>query len=344
MLRSLVAKLLWALFTIWAVVTLTFFVFNVLPEDPARVIAGPQARPADVARIREQLGLDRPITTRYRLYLEQMFADRVGQSAAIGVTVGTGGKAPPPSRVSLGPISLDLGTSYLLRKPVVDVLGRALPPTLLVGILALAIQVAVGTAAGVIAAHRRHTVFDWGTVALTLVGISAPTFLTGLLLQHVFAYELRVFPLGGYSPEASWAVRAHEAFLPAVTLGLFGAAYYARLVRDEMIVLLKADFIRTARAKGQRDFVILYRHALRNALVPLVTVLGLNMGVLVGGAIVTEKIFRWPGIGYYTVSALQERDGPIIIGVVLLFSTVVVLSNLLVDVSYAALDPRVRRR
>ena len=331
MLAYLGRRLLWSLFTIWAVVTATFFIYNVLPEDPARVIAGPQARPADVARIRTQLGLDRPVHIRYGLYMSNLVS--VGKPPA---------DPKDDSAWTVGPVRIDLGVSYLKRKPVTKLLAKALPPTLLVGILALAIEVAIGAAAGVIAAMKRHGVLDYGTVALTLVGISAPTFLTGLLLQHFFARELKLFPLDGYGQTS--AEQLHSAFLPALTLGLYGAAYYTRLVRDEMITLLKEDYIRTARAKGQREWVVIVRHALRNALMPLVTVVGLSMGTLVGGAIVTEKIFRWPGIGSLSVDAIVERDGPVIMGVVILFSTMVVAANFLVDLSYAALDPRVRKR
>ncbi|MCK6533197.1 MAG: ABC transporter permease [Polyangiaceae bacterium] len=328
MLAYLGRRLLWSLFTVWAVVTLTFFIYNVLPEDPARVIAGPQARPADVARIRTQLGLDQPVHVRYGRYMSNLVR-------------------PPPETKDdavwkLGPVRIDLGVSYLKRKPVTQLLAKALPPTLLVGFLALVIEVAIGAAAGVLAAMKRHGVLDYGTVGLTLVGISAPTFLTGLLLQHFFARELKLFPLDGYGQTS--AEQLHSAFLPALTLGLYGAAYYTRLVRDEMITLLKEDYIRTARAKGQREWLVIVRHALRNALMPLVTVVGLSMGGLVGGAIVTEKIFRWPGIGSLSVDAIVERDGPVIMGVVILFSTVVVAANFLVDLSYAVLDPRIRKR
>jgi peptide/nickel transport system permease protein len=326
--RYLLQRIGWSLFTIWAVVSLTFVIYNVLPEDPARVIAGPQARPADVARIRSQLGLDRPMHVRYWRYLSGL------------VKLGAAPEGEDTS-VALGPVRIDLGVSYLKRKPVVALLAKALPPTLLLGVLAIAIEVAVGAVGGVVAAMRRHSIFDWGTVALTLIGISAPTFLTGLLLQHFMARELDLFPLDGYG--ATSQEKLHSAILPALTLGLFGAAYYTRLVRDEMIVLLKQDYIRTARAKGQREVVVVLRHALRNALMPLVTVVGLSMGTLVGGAIVTEKIFRWPGIGSLSVDAIVERDGPVIMGVVILFSTVVVFANLLVDLSYALLDPRVRK-
>lgn len=331
MIRYLAKKLGWALFTIWAVITATFLIYNLLPEDPARVIAGPQARPADVARIRTQLGLDRPLTVRYWRYMTDLVSLR---------------KRPPTgkedSALHIGPVAIDLGVSYLKRKPVVALLEKALPPTLLVGILAIAIEVSIGALGGVLAAMKRHSVFDWGTVGMTLIGISAPTFLTGLILQYYMAQELRLFPLDGYG--STPMEKLHAAILPAVTLGLFGAAYYTRLVRDEMISLLKQDYIRTARAKGQREWIVVFKHALRNALVPLVTVVGLEMGTLVGGAIVTEKIFRWPGIGALSVDAIVERDGPVIMGVVILFCTVVVMANLLVDLSYALLDPRVRRR
>jgi peptide/nickel transport system permease protein len=331
MISYLLRRIGWAIVTIWAVVTATFLIYNVLPEDPARVIAGPQARPQDVARIRTQLGLDRPIPVRYWKYLTGLV--KFGAPPA---------DEKPDATLRLGPMRVDLGVSYLKRRPVVELLKKALPPTLLVGLLAIAIQIAVGATAGVVAAQRRHTVFDWGSVALTLIGISAPTFLTGLLLQHFLGRELGLFPLDGYGTTSKQQL--HSALLPSLTLGMFGAAYYTRLVRDEMITLLKQDYVRTARAKGLTERVVVIKHALRNALMPLVTVIGLSMGTLVGGAIVTEKIFRWPGIGALSVDAIVERDGPVIMGVVILFSTVVVASNFLVDLSYALLDPRVRRQ
>ncbi|HMJ16158.1 MAG TPA: ABC transporter permease [Polyangiaceae bacterium] len=329
MTRRLLSRLLWALVTIWAVVTITFFVYNVLPADPAQVIAGPQARPADVARIRRELGLDQPIPVRYVRYMTQLV--RFGGAKA---------DAAEDSALWLGPVGIDLGVSYLKRQPVVALLGEALPKTLLLGAFALLVEMIVGVGAGVIAAVRRNTVLDWGVVSLALLGISAPTFVTGLILQYVFAEWLRVLPMDGYGSTGSETLRS--VVLPGLTLGLFGAAGTARLVRDEMIGLLKADYIRTARAKGQRGSVIVLRHALRNALLPLVTVLGLSMSGLVGGAIVTEKLFRWPGLGALSVDAIVERDGPVIMGVVLVLSTTVVFANLLVDVSYALLDPRTR--
>jgi peptide/nickel transport system permease protein len=320
------------LVTLWAVVTATFFVYSVLPSDPAQVIAGPQARPADVARIRSELGLDRPVAERYARFVRGLVRLR-----------GDGGKgSDEATALWLGPVGIDLGVSYLKHKPVVALLGRALPPTLLLGSLALLVEVFIATSAGVLAAVRRHTVLDWGVVALSLVGISAPTFVTGLVLQYLFAEGWRLLPLDGYGTTPFEKFTA--AILPALTLGLYGAASSTRLVREEMIGLLRTDYVRTARAKGQGPFAVIVLHALRNALLPLVTVLGLSAGGLIGGAIVTEKLFRWPGLGALGVDAIVERDGPVIIGVVLLLSAVVIGSNLLVDFAYLLLDPRTRTR
>jgi peptide/nickel transport system permease protein len=177
-------------------------------------------------------------------------------------------------------------------------------------------------------------------VALTLLGVSAPTFLIGLGLQYVFAYRLRWLPFDGYGHGASERLTA--VLLPALTLGLFGAAYYTRLVRDEVLGQLGQEYARTALAKGASRLRMLVVHVLRNTMLPLVTVVGLDLGALVGGAIVTEKLFRWPGLGQLSVDAVVERDGPVILGTVLVASSAVILANLLVDLSYALLDPRSR--
>jgi peptide/nickel transport system permease protein len=331
MMSAVVRRLAWSIVTIWAVVSLTFLVFDLLPSDPAQVIAGPQARPADVARIRVQLGHDRPIGVRYLRYMGSFLRVR-----------GFGAEAPDSSSTSwIGPIGIDLGRSYLKQRPVIELLGDALPATALLTTLALAIEMILGTLAGVVAAVARSSALDWGVVALALFGVSAPTFVTGLALQYVLAEWLHLVPLDGYG--TSLAQKLHAAVLPALTLGLFGAAGSARLIRDEMIELLRADYVRTARAKGQRPLAIVLQHALRNALLPLVTLLGLSMGSLVGGAIVTEKLFRWPGLGSLAVDAIVERDGPVMMGVVIVLSSAVVLVNLLVDLSYVLLDPRARR-
>jgi peptide/nickel transport system permease protein len=325
-------RLAWSLVTLWAVVTLAFFINQSLPADPARAVAGPQARPADVARIRTQLGLDRPLWTQYRIF--------VGRLVHLGPSVGDEGAHA--SCAAVGPVHLDLGISYQVRAPVISILGERFPRTLALALCAVSVETLLGLLAGVIAAVRRNTAWDWGTVSATLIGISAPTFLTGILLQYVFAYRLRILPLDGYG--LTFADHAKCIVLPALTLGITHAAYYARLVRNDVIELLKQDFVRTAQAKGVSPAGVVIKHVLRNALLPLVTLVGLDLGALVGGAIVTEKLFRWPGLGQLSVDAVFDRDAPIIMGTVIVASAAIIFSNLLVDASYALLDPRVRTR
>jgi peptide/nickel transport system permease protein len=331
MLARIGTRLLWALFTIWGVVTLAFFINQTLPTDPARAVAGPQARPADVARIRTQLGLDRPIAAQYGIFLRRL----VHVAADAPAT-----RREHASCETLGPLHVDLGTSYQMRRPVLKVIGERFPRTFFLAIAAVFVQVVMGVGIGVLAALRRHTAWDYGAVGFTLIGISAPTFLTGILLQYVFGHRLRWLPLDGYG--LTLGDHVVSIVLPALTLGIAGTAYYARLVRDDMIDLLKQDFVRTARAKGVSPFGVVVRHALRNALMPLVTLMGLDLGTLVGGAIVTEKLFRWPGLGQLSVDSVFQRDAPLVLGTVIVASTAIVLANLLVDVSYAVLDPRVR--
>lgn len=330
MLRLVAARLAWAIVSVWAVVTLAFFLNHGLPADPARAIAGPQARPADVARIRTQLGLDRSVWVQYRLFIGRLVHGAPDATLAKAHT----------SCEALGPLHLDLGMSYQRRRPVIRVIADRFPRTLYLALAALTVQIAVGVAAGVVAAARRHGFWDRSAMALTVVGISAPTFLVGILLQYVIAYRLRWLPLDGYGATS----REHIAsiILPALTLGIVGAAYYTRLVRGDMIEILRQDFVRTARAKGVGPVGVVVRHALRNALLPLFTVIGLDFGVLIGGAVVTEKLFRWPGVGQLSVDAVFDRDAPVVLGIVILTSSAIVLANLVVDLSYALLDPRTK--
>jgi peptide/nickel transport system permease protein len=324
--------MVWALCVVWAVTTLAFVVNNVLPTDPARMVAGPQARPADVARIRAQLGLDRPLLDQYGLFMRRLLH--------LAASTADPKDKAHATCAALGPLHFDLGRSFTQRRPVITVIVERLPRTLLLALCAVFVQLAVGVGTGVLAAVRRNSWVDHAAVGVTLVGVSAPTFVIGLVLQYVLAHRLKLLPLDGYGIDAS--DHAMSVILPALTLGTFGAAYYTRLVRDEMIVLLKEEHVRTARAKGLSGRAVVVKHALRNALVPLVTVLGLDLGALVGGAIVTETLFRWPGLGALSVNALLDRDGPLILGMVILTSTAVVLSNVLVDLCCAALDPRLR--
>lgn len=332
MIRRALSRMAWALAVVWAVVTITFFVNEVIPSDPARMVAGPQARPQEVARIREQLGLDRPVAARYAIFAVRL------------VHFGTSEIDPKDPKhatcAAFGPVHVDLGRSYVQRRPVVTILAERLPRSALLAAAAVAVQMILGVAFGLFAAARRETVWDMATVAATLVGASIPTFLTGLALQYVFAYRLRWLPFDGYGKTTGAQVTA--LVLPAVTLGLFGAAFATRLVRDEVSAALALDHARTARAKGASRLGVLVRHGLRNALAPVVTVAGIDFGQLVGGAIVVETLFRWPGLGLVSVSALLDRDGPLIMGTVLVTSIAVVVANLVVDLGYVWLDPRVR--
>jgi peptide/nickel transport system permease protein len=331
--RQLGKRLVWSVFIVWAVVSLTFVINNVLPTDPARMIAGPQSRPADVLRIRQQLGLDRPLHIQYGAFLHRL--------VHLGPPSVPAGDKDHGTCATFGPVHFDLGKSYQQRRPVVAVLAECIPRTFFLAIAAVFVQVVLGVSLGMLAAVHKRRAIDHVTVGLSLLGISAPTFLIGIALQFIFARKLRLLPLDGFG--ASLGEHVTCAVLPALTLGIFGAAYYTRLMRDEMIRLMKQDYVRTARAKGLGERAVVFRHALRNALVPLVTVIGLDLGVLMGGAIVTETLFRWPGLGQASVQALLDRDGPIIVGAVLVTSTAIVVMSVLVDLAYVVLDPRVRR-
>jgi peptide/nickel transport system permease protein len=331
MMARIARRLVWAVFVIWATVTLAFVVSHTLPSDPARMVAGPQARPQDIARIRKELGLDRSIYVQYARFMGRLFhVARAAEPAKDHATCAA----------LVGPLHLDLGKSAQQRRPVVTILAERLPRTILLALAAAFVQVLLGVTAGVIAASRKKTAVDHLAVSGSLLGTSAPTFVIGLTFQWLFAHRLGLLPLDGWGDTT--LDHARSVILPALTLGVFGAAYYTRLVRDEMIGQLGQDYVRTARAKGLSRSAVVVRHALRNALMPVVTIIGVDVGTLVGGAIVTETIFRWPGIGSLAVTAMLDRDGPVIMGCVLVTSVAVVVSTMVVDALYTALDPRVR--
>jgi peptide/nickel transport system permease protein len=345
--RRLGRRLAWSALVVWAVVSITFAINNLLPGDPARMVAGPQARPADVARIRTQLGLGDPAIVQYARFWRRLLhvGPRVAGTAAAAAAGGSAdaSHATCAAVVPLGSraVHVDFGKSFQKRQPVVDLIATRLPRTFALAVAGLLVQLVLGVGSGVIAAVRRGTRLDRWVVGTSLVGISAPTFLIALALQWIFARGLGWLPPDGFG--ATVGDHARCLVLPALTLGLYGAAYYTRLVRDEMAVLLTQDWIRTARAKGAAGWRIALRHALRNALLPVVTAAGLDFGVLMGGAVVTETVFRWPGLGELSVRALLDRDGPIILACVIVTSVAVVAANVLVDVTYARLDPRLRR-
>jgi peptide/nickel transport system permease protein len=332
----IVRRLASCLVVVWAVVSLTFLVETMLPGDPGRLIAGAQARPADVARIREQLGLNRPLPVQYALFWKRL------------VHVGPGLKSQAPGSghdtcvvvVPFGARALhvDLGKSFQVRQPVAAVIATRVPRTVALAIAGVTTQLLFGLLVGVTAAARRGSRWDRFLVGASLLGVSIPTFVIALLLQYALAYRLRWLPLDGFG--TSVGEHARCLVLPALTLGLYGAPYYARLVRDEMSLLIRQDWVRTARAKGLSRWGAIMRHAFRNALTPVVTAVGLDLGTLMGGAIVTESVFRWPGLGDLSVKATLNRDGPVVLACVIVTSTAIVASNFVADLLCEKLDPK----
>ena len=312
MLTYLVRRVL-ATVPVMAVVAL--FVFSLLslaPGDPAAIIAGDQATPADVARIRATLGLDRPFLVR--------FAEWVW-------------------RIAHG----DLGTSIFTSLPVTHMIAQRIEPTLSLLLLTLLIAVSVAVPLGVLAAWKHDSLVDRAAMALSVLGFSLPVFVVGYLLAYVFALRLRWLPVQGFtSITAGVGPFLSSLILPAVTLALLYVALIARITRATMLDVLAQDYVRTARAKGVGQGSILFVHALKNAAVPIVTVIGLGFAALISGAVVTESVFAIPGIGRLVTDAILRRDYPVIQGVVLLFSGLYVLINLGVDLLYTAFDPRIR--
>ncbi|MDT6942424.1 ABC transporter permease [Brucella pseudogrignonensis] len=301
--------------TIPVMLFVAFLVFSLLylaPGDPAAVIAGDAATPEDVARIRQTLGLDQPFFVQFSGWLW---------------------------RVLHG----DLGVSIFAQAPVTQLIFQRLEPTLSLMVITLVISISVAVPLGVLAAWKAGTLIDRIIMSFAILGFSVPVFVIGYLLSYVFALELRWLPVQGYKPIANgfgpWLA---GLILPSIALGSVYIALIARVTRAATIEVLSQDYIRTARAKGVRQRTILFAHALRNAAVPVITVIGIGIALLIGGAVVVESVFAIPGIGRLTVDAILRRDYPIIQGVVLFFSFVYVIVNLLVDLAYSVVDPRIR--
>lgn len=291
------------------------FVFSLLyiaPGDPAAIIAGDQATPADVERIRQGLGLDRPYLVRFAEWL---------------------------FRVLQG----DLGISIFTSLPVSHLIAQRIEPTLSLMSVTLVLAIVVAVPMGVVAAWKSDTILDRSIMALSVAGFSVPVFVVGYLLAYIFALKLEWLPVQGYTPlsQGFWPW-LENLILPAIALGFIYIALIARITRATMMEVLQQDYVRTARAKGVGEGSILFLHALKNASVPIVTVIGIGIALLIGGAVVTESVFAIPGLGRLTVDAILRRDYPVIQGVVLMFSFVYVLINLVVDLIYTIIDPRIR--
>ncbi len=304
MLTLLARRLTLAIPTLFGVLVVVFLLLYVAPGDPVLAMVGERADEATIARLRAELRLDDPLITQFVHY-------------AGGVLRG------------------DLGDSYVTGRPILDDLLERFPRTLLLAGAAMLLAIVVGVSVGVACAVRPNGWFDRLTLAATYLGISFPVYWIGLLLIVLFAVTLRWFPASGYGGVA-------YLVLPALALGSRSIAYLARMTRSSMLDVLGADHVHTARAKGLAEHVVLRRHALRNALIPVVTVIGLDFGSYLTGSILTETIFSWPGIGRYVVNAIARRDLPAVQGAVLFLSVVFVMVNLITDVVYAKVDPRIR--
>ncbi|MDQ7859670.1 MAG: ABC transporter permease [Armatimonadota bacterium] len=292
-----------ALPTLFGVTLVIFLMVRLIPGDPARIIAGVQASDEEVTRIRRELGVDRPIAVQYARFL---------------------------SRLLQG----DLGLSAVTRAPVLEEIGLRLRPTGLLAFSSTVVATAVGLAAGVVSATRQYSILDYLVMTVALCGVSIPVFWLGIMLMLVFSVYLHWLPAGGYGGAAHFV-------LPTLTLAAFSIAIIARMTRSSLLETFNQDYVRTARAKGVRRPAVILRHALKNALIPIITVVGLQFGALLGGAILTETTFAWPGMGRLLVNAITARDYPVIQGVVLTFAVVFTVVNLAVDLLYAYVDPRI---
>jgi peptide/nickel transport system permease protein len=294
------------------VALLVFSLLYIAPGDPAAVIAGDQASPADVERIRQSLGLDRPFLVQFGTWVWRILHG-------------------------------DLGTSIFTNLPVASLIAQRIEPTLSLMAITLVITILVAVPLGVVAAWKAGSFVDRAIMGFAVLGFSLPVFVVGYILAYVFALQFEWLPVQGYTPLAQgFRPWLENLILPAVALGCVYIALIARITRASMLEVLQQDYIRTARAKGLGQRSILFVHALKNAAVPIVTVIGIGIALLIGGAVVTESVFAIPGLGRLTVDAILRRDYPVIQGIVLMFSFLYTLVNLMVDVTYTLVDPRIR--
>jgi peptide/nickel transport system permease protein len=330
MMRFVAQRAGWGLLVVMSVVTLVFFLIFVA-GDPAVTILGPQARAEQIADFKAKKGLDQPVHEQFLGYVGVMPCVRRDSPKY---------EREDGSRGFCGILQGDLGESYSHHESVADVIGHRLPRTLLLAGMAVLFELIIGLTAGIIAALRRNRWTDTFIMFATFVGISLPTYVTGPIALLIFAFLLGWFPFGGYGVDP--VDHLYHAILPALILAVAGAATYARIMRGELIETLRYDHVRTAKAKGMPMGRVVVKHAIRNALLPVVTLIGLSLPFLVGGAIITEKIFAWPGLGLLTIEAIESLDAPVIMAVVLMFGVAVQIGNLLADIAVAALDPRIR--
>ena len=311
MLAYAIRRLLVLIPIMWIVATAVFLLLHSAPGDPAAFMLGSDASAEQQAELRHSLGLDRPL---YQQYFDWL------------------GKA----------VRGDLGESIFLGKPVTSALAERAEPTILLGSLALIVSLIIGLVTGVLSAIRRSSWLDLSLMSGAMAGVAVPTFVTGLLLIYIFAVKLRWLPVAGYEPLSAglWPCLRY-LILPAITLGAFEAAFLSRMTRSMMLEVIGQDYVRTARAKGLVERDVIVRHTLRNAFVPLLTIIGLMVAALMSGAVVTEQIFAIPGMGRLLIQAVVRRDFPLVQGAVLVIAILYVLTNLLVDLLTRVVDPRI---
>jgi len=311
----LIKRLLMVFPTVFGAVTLVFFAIHLAPGDPIALYIPPDfpvdASPERIAELRARVGLDRPLHVQYVSFIAGIFQG-------------------------------DLGTSLHHRNPVAVGLLERLPATLELGILSLAIAVVLGVTVGIVSAIRRGTWLDNVAMTLALFGVSIPNFWLGMLLMQLVGLHWPILPPSGFGGSIFTAEGLRFALLPAITIGISGAGGLARYTRSSMLDVLNEDYVRTARSKGLSERIVVYKHALRNALIPIITLLGLSFGSMLSGAVIVETVFGWPGLGRYLVTGISNRDFPVVQGVVLVIAVGFVLANLITDLIYGFVDPRIR--
>jgi len=313
MLQYIVKRLLLAIPILVAVVTLVFFVVRMAPGDPAQVILGDSASQESLTALRTELGLDRPILVQYGEFLFSILKG-------------------------------DLGNSIIRKQSINSMIAEVLPYTIELTLAGVMVGVILGLPLGVFSAVFRNSAADYGVRIMSLLGLSFPAFYSGILLLLAFAVYLGWFPVISDPDMGNMGERLYMLVLPAMNLGLIMMAYVVRSARSSLLETLGEDYIRTAKAKGLPGFIILYKHALKNALIPVITIVGLYLGVLVGNSVLTEIVFNRPGLGKLILSALDERDYSLLQGLMVVYAFIIVLVNLITDLTYGLVDPRIRKQ
>ncbi len=312
MTRYILKRLIGMIVVIFLVLTIAFIIVRLAPGDPAALMLGPDASAEDAAKLRAQLGLDRPIIVQYFTFITNA-------------------------------VQGDLGQSIFFSQPVTQVLAQRAEPTFFLSLFSLIIALVIATPIGIYAAYRRGSLLDQGAITVAMLAASIPSFWTGLMFQRYLATDLGWFPASGYGPpDAGFWERMGYLVLPSIVLGIVNSALILRFTRASMLDILGEDYIRTARSKGMTEARVVLRHALKNAAIPIITVVGLTFALLVSGAVVTERVFNIPGMGNLVVSAVLRRDYPVIQGALIVVATLYVFINLVTDLLYLTVDKRVK--